>query len=338
MSRLIIHIGTHKTATTTLQRHLARNRDALAARGIWYPNYDLIDKGSHYAHLGIVNALSEQHDKFSAEDAERFFAAVTERCGDHAATILSAEPFYRHITYPEDGGIPRNPDRYWRLRRSYIERIRALFGAANPEIVVVFRRQIDYAPSLYQEHIKTTRYIRDFAAFRRQFWYHFDYLGQARVWAAAFDTVRPMLFEDLVAEGDPVANFGECLGLDLSGPETVKQHNIAMHPDMVVLKRHLHGTKINKDTLRADLEAAAAGPLQARLRKFKNRSLYADAADLKAFHCSFTRDNEYLAREFFPDRPASAPLFRSDLPEGLRYGDNLNPYFLNILVKELIEK
>ena len=331
MSRLIVHIGTHKTATTTLQRHMARNRDALAARGIWYPDYSNIGKGSHYAHLGIVNALSEQHDKFSVEDATRFFADVVARAPDHDVTILSAEPFYRHIAYPEGGGIPRDPDRYWRLRHDYIARVRELFGAADPEIVVVFRRQVDYAPSLYQEHVKTTRYIRDFATWRREFWYHFDYLGQARAWAEAFGGISPLRFEDLVGGGDPVARFGAHLGLDLSGPEQVKQQNVSMHPDAVVLKRLLNRTKIDKDILREDVEAAMDGAIRSRLRRFRNRSLFRDADDLRDFHREFLRDNDTLRRDFFA-AGMPAPLFDDTLNLEQRFGDELNPYFLNIMV------
>ena len=43
MGRLIVHIGTHKTATTTIQHHLAANRKVLASRGIWYPSYRLLN-------------------------------------------------------------------------------------------------------------------------------------------------------------------------------------------------------------------------------------------------------------------------------------------------------
>jgi hypothetical protein len=335
MGRLIVHIGTHKTATTSLQRHLAKNRAALAARGILYPDYDLIGRGGHYAHLGIVNALSGQHDKLGVADAQAFFAAVMARVPDHDATILSAEPFYRHVAYAEAGAVPPEPERYWPLRRAYVERVRELFAPHPVEVVVVFRRQADYAHSLYQEQIKSTRYREDFRGFRPQFWYHFDYLGQARAWAAAF-ALRPLRFEDLVAGGDPVAAFGAHLGLDLSGPERVSQQNLSLHPDAVVLKRILHATHADKDAIRADIEAVLKGPLARRIRKFKNRSLYADAADLAGFQAGFAADNETLRRDFFPALPA--PLFAPDFPAALRFGDALHPHFLNMLVQALKPK
>ena len=333
MGRLIVHIGTHKTATTSLQRHLAKNREALAARGIWYPDYGLIGHAPHYAHLGIVNALAGQHDKFSVAEAQAFFRAVMARVPDHEATILSAEPFYRHVAYPDgDGAVPAEPERYWPRRAAYVARVRELFAGHAAEIVVVFRRQADYAHSLYQEHVKTTRYRGDFRAFRAAFWFHFDYLGQARAWAEGF-ALKPLRFDDLVAGAGPVKNFGAHLGLDLAGPATVPQQNVALHPDAVVLKRILHATKADKDAIRADIEAVLAGPLARRIRKFKNRSLYADAADLAGFQGRFAADNETLRRGFFPTLPA--PLFRPDFPDSLRFGDTLHPFFLNMLLQGL---
>jgi hypothetical protein len=338
MSRIILHVGTHKTATTTLQRHLARNREALAARGIWYPDYGLIGHGAHYAHLGIVNALAGQHEKFSVADAQAFFRAVLARVPDQEATILSAEPFYRHVAYERPGVVPDEPEAYWPLRRAYVENVRALLAPHPAEIVVVFRRQADYAHSLYQEQVKTTRYREDFRAFRRQFWYHFDYLGQARAWAEAFGGLTALRFEDLVAGDGPVRNLGARLGLDLSGPEAVVQQNVSLHPDAVVLKRLLHATKIDKDVLRAQIEAVVGGPLSRRVRKFKNRSLYADAADLAAFQAGFAADNAELARAFFPELPAGAPLFSPDFPGNLRFGDALHPHFLAMLLQALAER
>ena len=334
MSRLIIHIGTHKTATTTVQRQLAQNRTSLATRGIWYPDYDLIDKGGHYAHLGIVNGFSGQHDKFSVQDAQVFFARVSERARDFDATILSGEPFYRHIAYDKSGRIPYRPEAYWPLREAYITQVREAFATIPVEIIVVFRRQVDYAPSLYQEQVKVTRYASTFADFRREYWYHFDYLRQARAWAATFDRLVVMRFEELIGGGDPTGALGARLGLDLSNLKAVRAQNVSMPPDAVVLKRLLHATKINKDVLRTDIETALAGPLRRRVRKFNNRSLYDHAKDMRSFHESFAAENETLRLEFLPETPE--PIFSNRLRSDLRFGDKLHPYFLNMLVKGLI--
>ena len=61
--RRILHIGTHKTATTSLQTALYNNRHSLAEQGVIYPNlvdWDLRQRAGHHgafpgrAHRGPV--------------------------------------------------------------------------------------------------------------------------------------------------------------------------------------------------------------------------------------------------------------------------------------------
>jgi hypothetical protein len=332
MGRLIVHIGTHKTATTTIQRHLARNRRALAARGIWYPSYDLIGKPRHYAHLGIVNAFSAQHAKLTRADAERFFRDVVARSADHEATIISAEPFYRHVTYLRPNEVPGDAETYWRQREQYVEHVRALFAGASPEIVVVFRRQADYALSLYQQKIRGTRYQKNFATFRRQFWYHFDYLHQARVWARHFDRLAPLRFEDLVAERDPVGRFARHLGLDFSGAQVVDEQNISLPPDAVVIKRALNGSQLDAAAIEAAMQILMTGPLKGRIRSPGQRSLYRNRKEMLAFQKTFSEDNAALKREFFRDLPQEGPLFPDTFPRDCAFGDRLDPVLLHDMI------
>ena len=42
MSEIILHVGTHKTGTTTIQDTLFHNRELLRARGVVYPRIGLI--------------------------------------------------------------------------------------------------------------------------------------------------------------------------------------------------------------------------------------------------------------------------------------------------------
>jgi hypothetical protein len=222
MGRIILHIGTHKTATTTIQHTLFENRETLLQRGVWYPSYEIIGHSPHYAHLGMVNALSGRHSSFSRADAEHFFRVVKERSQNFETTVISAEPFYRHV---ESETSPRqlSHSNYWKCRNLYIERIADLIGAA--EIAVVFRRQADYAESLYQEQVKVTHYIHTFEIFLRRFWFHFDYLKQAKAWSRHFSTLRAFRFDDLVAEADPAGTFLSGLGIDASELIPGKHHN-----------------------------------------------------------------------------------------------------------------
>jgi len=44
---LIVHIGSHKTGTTAIQRFAASHRATLRERGLWYPSYEEIGRPEH---------------------------------------------------------------------------------------------------------------------------------------------------------------------------------------------------------------------------------------------------------------------------------------------------
>lgn len=332
MGRLILHIGTHKTATTSIQRALARDRKALAAAGIWYPGYDVIGRASHYAHLGIVNALSGHHDLFSPEDAERFFRIVRERSADFDATILSAEPLYRHVHPETTPPSSLGPKRYWSRRKDYIARIAELAGP-SAEIAVVFRRQADYAESLHQEHVKATEYRKPFRAFLREFWFHFDYLGQTEAWAGAFGRIAPVRFSDLAQSGNPARAFLERLGLDgagLSGSEPPR--NARMPADAVILKRMLNGGGRGRE-MRGAVERLLRLVPPETLAELGRRSFFEDAEALLAYQAGFDANNAALKARFFgPDAPEE-PLFPPLSEAGRTYGDALHPAMLAAVIE-----
>ena len=91
MSRLVIHIGTHKTATTRLQKLFRRNRDLLARHGVIFPQVAQTD-GQHGL-VSIWNALLLPEPDFDAR------AAWADLAARHAAgsqtVFVSSEEFSR---------------------------------------------------------------------------------------------------------------------------------------------------------------------------------------------------------------------------------------------------
>jgi hypothetical protein len=337
MGRLILHIGTHKTGTTSIQRGLSRNRERLKEAGIWYPGYDLIGTKSHYAHLGIVNAFSGSHNDLTRDDAINFFAEVSARVNDFDATILSAEPFFRHIGLGMDGQPQRIPgvaENYWPKRNAYIQDVKDHFAVDEIEIALVVRRQVDYGQSLYQEHIKTSSYNGDFETFRSDFWQRFDYLRQARAWQNVFGKVRVIRFEDLVGGAGVLENFGAAIDLDLTNLSPTPIANISFPPDMVVWKRLLNASAGNKG-VRQKVGKMAEQDLRDLLESLPRRSLYRDIDDMKAFQNSFEDANELLKYEFLPEVLQGGPMFSQVYDDGLQFGDTLSPDFLMGVMAQL---
>ncbi|MDO6523972.1 hypothetical protein Q4578_20485 [Shimia thalassica] len=331
MPRLILHIGTHKTATTSIQRFLFKNRAALEKRGVFYPAYDLIGRSPHYAQLGMVNALSGRHKNYSVEAAEKFFNKVRERSVDFDTTIISAEPFYRHVLNDPRDGHAYPPEEYWPRRHAYIEKIRDLMGEA--QVVVVFRGQANYAQSLYQEHVKVTSYKGNFQTFLIDFWYHFVFHEQAQAWNAAFPDLMAMSFEKLIQAGDIVAEFNRLLGIPVDGLEPVSRANEGMPVDLVILKRTLHLKKTNRDELRSmleKLESRLPGEMSSLL---KARSFFASESQMHSFQDQFAEQNEYL-RPFLAHKiPHNEAIFATPIKDGQKYGDRVKAEVLHEILK-----
>ena len=329
MPRIIVHIGTHKTATTSIQKFLFNNREELGTRGVLYPDYSIIEKDPHYAQLGMVNALSGQHKNYDASVAERFFKETKTRAQDYETTVISAEPFYRHAQIEPGSKIPKKRSKYWELRTEYINRIRDLLGPA--EIIIVFRRQAEYAESLYQEHVKVTRYTGNFQTFCADMWFHFKFLQQARVWDAAFPGLKAFSFERLLQSGDIVTEFCRKLGLPVDDLPLPPRANEGLPVDLVVLKRTLHRSQQSRDDIRDQIDALLARMSADDLAFLKSRSFFASKAARETFQDKFAPENENLARFMQHDLAPGEPVFPPKSDQRM-YGDRLHVQFLSRLV------
>ena len=92
MARIILHIGTHKTATTTVQDTLAANRALLARHGIVYPKVGRFS-GHHRLATHWVKLPEVYYGPVPA--AERWREIVEEHAGTDATVFVSSEELSR---------------------------------------------------------------------------------------------------------------------------------------------------------------------------------------------------------------------------------------------------
>lgn len=118
MTRIVFHIGQHKTGTTALQRHLANNRRRLGRMGVFYPRLP----GWRYAHHALFPYL------FDVEHCDPYVlrrlgsttrqalsvsrAAWDEICAcvarlEPAIVILSSETFFRAGSFAQMARLGR---------------------------------------------------------------------------------------------------------------------------------------------------------------------------------------------------------------------------------------
>lgn len=130
--RLILHVGPHKTATTWLQANFHANRQALKARGIYYP---VTGERVRTAHHDIADRASELHPQ--SEWMARELAAISaEARASGCDILLSGEGFSR-----------------WKPKA--IKALAAALGADQTAIVYVLRDPASTIASFWSQVIKS---------------------------------------------------------------------------------------------------------------------------------------------------------------------------------------
>lgn len=147
---IYLHIGMHKTGTTSLQRSMAAARATLLKRGILYPSGTLgLNAKDTDAHHFLAHAINGRRTSYTPDVPfdllEAHCNAMAEAAAAHKGpTILSSEDFSH-------------------LRPAEVKQLAELLPSET-KIIVYFRRQDYWADSLYGQMLKTgrSRSIEDF--------------------------------------------------------------------------------------------------------------------------------------------------------------------------------
>lgn len=204
LERIVLHIGLHKTGTTSIQASLVDSYDALLGRGILYPRAGR----AGVAHNWLAEELLITDTPISevpshVDIVEEALVARPE------AIIISAE------------GLTVSPDGLPVTSRRPVEWARRLSEELQPhriEVLAYVRPQWEYVESAYAELVKLgltwepfDRYVERTTADDG-----LDYLEKFRPWRQAFGDqleVRPY-GPDLLLGGDAVADFWDAVGLE----------------------------------------------------------------------------------------------------------------------------
>ncbi len=131
MAKVVLHIGTHKTATTTIQDTFAQNATLLAEHGVIYPRI-----GRATGHHGLVADWNRWLQAYALPDGALAWLTqlAREHAGGEATVLLSSEEFSR--AQPE--------------ARVDFAAIRAALSAFDEiEVVCVLREQWQFLQSIY---------------------------------------------------------------------------------------------------------------------------------------------------------------------------------------------
>ena len=217
--KLLLHIGTEKTGTTSLQKWLTRNGDALKRDGLWYceslgqPNnrriatYGVGYGGQDESFRRLKLNTPAAFEAFAAEVESSLAVEVTRaRAAGCRLFVISNEHMHSRLIAPD-----------------MVARVRALLGAHFDDIAVqgFLRPQVDLAISRLSIGARTGHLKPDALAITADDPY-FDYNALWQRWTAAFADVTLLPFK---RHKDVVAAICEICGLDQAAYPAVARVN-----------------------------------------------------------------------------------------------------------------
>lgn len=236
-----VHVGIEKTGSTYLQGLLETNRSLITKLG-----YRLSDAGKESAHnywLAKALGFKYQEHRLNVDLEDRAIVAAIEedRIFKNNDLILTSEHFDFNL----------NSENTFRLRD--------IFSSRRFVVVLFLRNQVDYAQSLYLEHLKWAG-VKDFASFLRMTarQQRYDFIRRLDLWESVADKVEVVdydcslnslktVFVESIGLGDHVDAFCEPEG----------DPNVTPSIDMMEFVRVLN-SKIPREERRGNYERISA--------------------------------------------------------------------------------
>ncbi|WP_261845148.1 hypothetical protein [Aliamphritea ceti] len=153
MTKIYIHLGSHKSASTTLQKNLRMNT------GVLSESYNLFYNAGQEIHTTALGVHFRKLSKFQLMDKSDYLESIGEakkavkEMIEHAAgknILVSWEGFLGHSALDKYGGIYTHAERV-------ADSLRRIFSENELRFLLVVRRQDSFIESCYLQQIKENR-------------------------------------------------------------------------------------------------------------------------------------------------------------------------------------
>ncbi len=311
--RCVLHIGTEKTGTTSLQSFLALNRRRLAGGGFFVPtslsprqaiaNHERLttfslregklgDDLRQSAGLATVDDVHAHRRKVRDE----FLSEIGNAAPLPSTLLLSNEHCHSRLIHADEVETLRD------FLRAFADTV---------QVIVYLRPQHQLAISLYNQALRVGYHdinaLPDFSGTERR-WVerrYFDYNDLLSRWSAVFGraNIRPRIFDTArFANGSVTDDFMGVIGVAdpaLVRPKDInKSFSADVQPALNALNRYW---KSGRTGTTPKIRARAVGLLESLSRGGAAQPARADAL---AFYAQFAGGNELVRKEYFPDRAA----------------------------------
>ena len=305
--RCILHIGTEKTGSSSIQAFLNQNRKTLLKDGILYPHTSI--GGSQWEFVALTHPcpwtmdVGEALKIEDAESRETFKMLFLENLKRQAAQspegqtlLISSEHFHS------------------RLEEDAIEALKSILDtfAESYEIVVYFRRQDQLAVSHFTTQIKSGysgsgMNLQHHSVNDR--YYNFDQLVTR--WSNVFgsESIKAGLYKKLSkTENGMLNDFCNKCSIDISNKTLPKWYNRSLSAAGLKFIQSVNQIYKNHEGI---LSADDRQSLINRLSEQNEGRFYPiSKSEAETFYAKFIDSNESLRARLFPKE--SAPLFEED--------------------------
>lgn len=233
--KLIIHAGTPKTGTTSLQTYLDKKQSKLRKRGVLYPhNLEKLKNPSAPKHQWFEKNLVTTHRRHLLENFKNIISQVSK---DTHTIILSSEGIYNYWwDFPEQS-------------KAILSELAELF---DTQVWVWFREPLGFIESYYKQCIRNPKvdnnpcYGRDlsFAEMLDIEWFskHLNYQGFVTECQAVFGQNKVSVFS---YEGDVVQEVSRALGLATPHDNPTPRQNKSLNAASIALLRTINQFDVN---------------------------------------------------------------------------------------------
>ena len=276
MPEIFLHIGRHKSGTSSLQHFFASNAETLKRLGYHYP--EAMRQG--IAHHKLANFFSDKHLN-SAEDTQEYQRFCQE--------IQQAE----HVIISSEA-----------LQNLHPSQIKPhLQGSVN--IIVYIREQAEYAISSYAQAVQNQKITLSFKEYEAKR-FNADYARFLAAWESTFgrDAITVKLYDRKeFAGGDVCLDFLSVLGLANTKEQfcfSQQDRNPSIGGSLLEFKRRLNALDFEAVISKADMYKLLGEV--ASYRPAVNQGAFWDEALLAAIEEKYQATNDAVLKQYFPHR------------------------------------
>jgi hypothetical protein len=295
---LVLHIGSGKTGTSSIQAFLHRNRDRLADLGHLYPRTPGLTR---HVRLGLFIQPDDRLPTFIAWHRQRASSPEAFRKSFRRRLLREInESGLSRVMFSDEALYGSPPEALRRLHR-FVDRI-----AGSLRLVVYLRRQDDHLVSRYQQVVKVgeTRRLTEWTG-EPEHADTYDYYNRLRTWERLLEpdefVVRRFEPEGFV-DGSLLQDFLEAAGIDARADDMIQapSRNVSLDAETVEFLRLFN-------LYRVENEGASVGLIDNRafVKRLAEVStgpiLTLPPASLDRFMARWEEGNQALAQRYLSD-------------------------------------